>query len=105
VTPKAAKQGFWLRFNHSWDPRVVSIRNFQTVSKTLHANKSRQAQRLYVDHCHTMGQIRGLLCFKCNRKIAPFESNEDWLRRALIYLQLLESAETLDTDPSKLLDN
>lgn len=73
--------------------------------KTLHANKSRQAQRLYVDHCHTTGQIRGLLCFKCNRKIAPFESNEDWLQRALIYLQLLESADTLDTDPSKLLDN
>src|SRR5215203_5920272 len=30
---KAAKQGFWLRFNHSWDPRVVPIRNFQTVSE------------------------------------------------------------------------
>jgi hypothetical protein len=33
MAPKAAKQGFWLRFNHSWDPRVVPIRNFQTVSR------------------------------------------------------------------------
>jgi hypothetical protein len=40
-----------------------------------------------------------------NRKIAPFESNEDWLQRTLIYLQLLESAETLHTDLSELLDN
>jgi hypothetical protein len=32
VAPKVAKQGFWLRFNHSWEPRVVPIRNFQTVS-------------------------------------------------------------------------
>jgi hypothetical protein len=39
-----------------------------------------------------------------NRKIAPFESNEDWLQRTLIYLQLLEPAETLHTDPSELLD-
>jgi hypothetical protein len=31
--PKAAKQGFWLHFNHSWDPRGVPIRNFQTVSE------------------------------------------------------------------------
>src|SRR5215203_3604744 len=36
---KAAKQGFWLRFNHSWDPRVVPIRNFQTVSLGSSVNR------------------------------------------------------------------
>jgi hypothetical protein len=52
-----AKQGFWLRFNHSWDPRVVPIRNFQTVSLGNTVSKGQVAFELWRNRNPT-------LCYK-----------------------------------------
>lgn len=41
---------------------------------------------LVVDHCHTKGNYRGLLCYGCNRALHVLES-EDLLRRAMAYLK------------------
>lgn len=43
-------------------------------------------QRLSVDHDHTTGKIRGLLCSLCNVAIGRFEDNPDFLRKAMDYL-------------------
>lgn len=37
-----------------------------------------------VDHCHTTGRVRGLLCHYCNRSLAFLEAHKD---AALTYLQ------------------
>jgi hypothetical protein len=50
---KAAKQGFWLRFNHSWDPRVVPIRNFQTVSEEEFSETGFPAYGVLGNSAHT----------------------------------------------------
>lgn len=47
------------------------------------SNKSNMA----VDHCHTTGKIRGILCNWCNRGIGIFEDNEEFLKRAIDYLK------------------
>lgn len=41
---------------------------------------------LAVDHCHTSGKVRGLLCMRCNRAVGLLEDSTDNLRRALKYL-------------------
>lgn len=42
--------------------------------------------RLYVDHCHRTGTVRGLLCNTCNAAIGMLEDRPDLLKHALAYL-------------------
>jgi len=41
---------------------------------------------LAVDHCHTTGKIRGLLCADCNRGIGLLKDDKDILQRAVKYV-------------------
>ena len=45
-----------------------------------------QKKRLAVDHCHTSGKVRGLLCDKCNRGIGMFMDRPELLDKAAVYL-------------------
>lgn len=42
--------------------------------------------RLAVDHCHTTGIVRGLLCSRCNLGIGHFEDDIPRLLRIVEYL-------------------
>jgi hypothetical protein len=39
-----------------------------------------------LDHCHTTGVIRGILCNHCNRALGLFEDDIDSLKEAIVYL-------------------
>jgi len=44
-------------------------------------------QRLHVDHDHSTGKIRGLLCLQCNIAIGAFDENSDRMLSAIAYLR------------------
>jgi len=46
-----------------------------------------QSRALNIDHDHTTGEVRGLLCSSCNRALGWFGDSLDLLRSAVGYLE------------------
>jgi hypothetical protein len=44
-------------------------------------------KHLCVDHCHTTGKVRGLLCFACNSSLGKFKDSIPTLENAITYLK------------------
>lgn len=65
---------------------LVSQAGKCALCDTLH-NPADKKGRLYVDHCHTGGQIRALLCGSCNSGLRYFKDNPELLQKAIAYLK------------------
>ena len=50
-------------------------------------NACKSGKKLAIDHCHTSGKVRGLLCTNCNTGIGVFQENNEFLLGAIQYLQ------------------
>lgn len=44
------------------------------------------AKYFNIDHCHTTGKVRGLLCHNCNIILGKIKDSRDWLKNAIKYL-------------------
>jgi hypothetical protein len=43
--------------------------------------------RLYVDHCHALNKVRGLLCLNCNAGIGSLKESIEILKNSIYYLE------------------
>lgn len=43
--------------------------------------------RMVVDHCHSAGHVRGILCDICNTALGKFKDDIDLMHKAIRYLQ------------------
>lgn len=48
----------------------------------------KQAKPLVIDHCHSEGHVRGLLCMQCNSGLGMFRDNIAYLSEAIGYLSI-----------------
>ena len=57
----------------------------QKTETTKHQNG--KTTSLCVDHCHSTGRVRGLLCRNCNGGIGKLQESAELLRKAAEYLE------------------
>jgi hypothetical protein len=62
---------------------VCKICKKEETAKSRNSSKSRG---LAIDHCHETGQVRGLLCTKCNTALGGFKDDPNLLKKAIEYL-------------------
>ena len=48
--------------------------------------RSFEGTKVFVDHCHATGSVRGLLCPSCNTALGLIKDDLLWLKRAKTYL-------------------
>lgn len=63
-------------------------------------NPPKEGRVLHVDHCHTSGLVRKLLCNSCNTGLGLFKENPEALRAAAAYVELHRDhpSQTAQTD-------
>lgn len=57
------------------------------ICRRLPRTKMRKIYQLHVDHCHSNGQVRGLLCRSCNMMLGLVAEDPKVLYRAIKYLR------------------
>lgn len=49
--------------------------------------ENKDSTKLHIDHCHTTGKVRGLLCRSCNIAIGYLNDDINLLQNAIKYLE------------------
>jgi len=81
------------KFNLTLDEYNIMLKNQDGICKicsmpeTARKNNSDEVRMLSVDHDHNTGQIRGLLCNKCNRALGHYEATKPRAQDFEKYLQ------------------
>jgi hypothetical protein len=55
-----------------------------------------ETKALHIDHCHTNGNVRGLLCTRCNYSIGGFKDSVEILTNAINYLNGTKQSTTIE---------
>lgn len=56
------------------------------ICKGARPGERGRTSRMDIDHCHSTGKVRGLLCPRCNKAIGLLGDNTDFLTAAIKYL-------------------
>lgn len=66
--------------------RMLKEQNNQCMICKRSDNHKRN-RHFHVDHCHSTGKVRGLLCQKCNMGLGMFDDNLELIKTAVSYLE------------------
>ena len=88
--------------------RVTKVRSKYKVRPALAAalsvihyceacgKKQTRPGEMHIDHCHTTGQVRGVLCFNCNVALGNVGDSIDRLYALVAYLKTKHAFQSLD---------
>ena len=77
------------RYGITWEDYERMLANQDgkcAICNHENANNKRTYGRLFIDHDHETGKVRGLLCSRCNHALGQFDDDIERLRSAIEYL-------------------
>ena len=79
---------YWLKSNYGIGIEEYNIMlTEQQGACAVCGDSPKENRSLAVDHCHSTGKIRGLLCFRCNATLGKFNDDISLFQRAIDYLK------------------
>lgn len=98
---------------HKENPSFALLRNYGITLEEKLAMITKQSnccaickekfgamKHTHVDHCHTTGKIRGILCNHCNRGLGSFKDSPKLLQRAIHYVEYHATKNTTTPVPA-----
>ena len=86
---KKKSRHLWGRFrilHTDYDKMLALQDNKCAICNSSVPSEGRDSTYFNVDHDHSTGKVRGLLCTKCNVGLGNFKDNTDLLHKAIDYL-------------------
>lgn len=88
------------RKNHLWVMYRLTLDQYDKLfefqnGRCAGCNRQPGLRRLAVDHCHSTGEIRGLLCWSCNNGLAFYDDDADRLQKLAGYLRTPPATQAL----------
>jgi len=91
------KQRIWARESAERNQKGRFVKRALDFGATLNEAQSaflvdrceacQQERTMHIDHCHTTGRYRGMLCSDCNTGLGYFQDQANLLQRAISYLE------------------
>ena len=88
IRSKNLKQRFKLTTD-AYDQQFVHQRGLCAICEKPEVNRDSKGRIKYlsVDHNHATGELRGLVCYRCNTALGKFRDSIDVLKSAIEYLE------------------
>lgn len=71
----------------TWEEILAEQGGVCAICRQEPSRTGQNTQRLQVDHCHSTGRVRGLLCLRCNSLLGHARDDQTILAAAIIYLR------------------
>lgn len=84
---KKYKQAYGLSLDNVRTMFIAQSGKCKLCQIDMELEEGLKANMAVVDHCHTTGKVRGLLCNQCNQALGLFKDNQQALLRAVEYLK------------------
>lgn len=81
---KALKRAYGIDFNDY--EKLVIAQNYKCKTCNTDVETTPGPLKGVVDHCHTTGKIRGILCNHCNKALGLIYDNTNTLSNMIVYL-------------------
>jgi len=87
LSRKHALRSSWKRYGHDPDKVERYFESHSGYCEICGIKPTKGAGRLHIDHDHDTGEIRGMLCLKCNTGLGQFNDDVKTLKSAIKYLK------------------
>lgn len=84
---KVREQKYKNRYGISITEYNSLLKRQEYSCKICGINSPGRRNYFFVDHCHSTGRVRGLLCDNCNKGLGHFKDNISTLKMAIKYIK------------------